>query len=329
MARLLPSMAEQAIKAIIELYKYFIFVIFIKFCSDQSPEQQEKRTGIFLTSHRLRSFIDLLKKSSLKSYTNGALNDYNETLVVTNKMEYSFEPQDDSLSLSQRIVAVESINFLAKQLELLKPLLQLLIHKRRIKELDDFYAIVVPLSKDIPDAVFGCLALKTLEPSILKQVLGTNWDCKELQTKHSTYIDNIISRYSSILNQLKIVNDDHYIPQQFRTSIWSSFLLCTFRMLVIGFAEASKTCSSEGRGLMLLDFKSLTNELEAITSLRPLPHHQYLENYIKAFFLPATDLEAWISAHPEYSLSTLSALLNYNLSPSKRVKSRILSMLEY
>ena len=98
---------------------------------------------------------------------------------------------------------------------------------------------------------------------------------------------------------------------------------------MFSFAEASKTCSSEGRGLMLLDFKSLTNELEAITSLRPLPHHQYLENYIKAFFLPATDLEAWISAHPEYSLSTLSALLNYNLSPSKRVKSRILSMLEY
>lgn len=48
---------------------------------------------------------------------------------------------------------------------------------------------------------------------------------------------------------------------------------------------------------MLLDFELLSTELEAISTLRPLPHKAFLENYIKAFYLPQENLDEWIVHH--------------------------------
>jgi hypothetical protein len=75
---------------------------------------------------------------------------------------------------------------------------------------------------------------------------------------------------------------------------------------------------------MLLDFELLTTQLETITNLKPIPHRKFLENYIKAFFLPYQDLDKWIVDHAEYSLSQTSALLNFGSSPKKRLLSSIL-----
>lgn len=82
------------------------------------------------------------------------------------------------------------------------------------------------------------------------------------------------------------------------TAFWSSLLARIFRTLVQAYAEASrKKCSNEGRALMLLDFEHLSRELEAITGIKPLPGKAYLENYIKAFFLPRETLDTWIVEH--------------------------------
>lgn len=48
---------------------------------------------------------------------------------------------------------------------------------------------------------------------------------------------------------------------------------------------------------MLLDYESLNGGLEAITNMKPLPHKYFLENYIKAFYLPQDDLNTWIIHH--------------------------------
>lgn len=63
------------------------------------------------------------------------------------------------------------------------------------------------------------------------------------------------------------------------------------------YSEASKKCSNEGRALMLLDFDLLCRELETITALKPLPHKNFLNNYIKAFYLPPGNLDEWIVHH--------------------------------
>lgn len=48
---------------------------------------------------------------------------------------------------------------------------------------------------------------------------------------------------------------------------------------------------------MQLDLQHLTVKLEQLLSLKPVPHTGYVEGYIKAFYLPESGLEQWISQH--------------------------------
>lgn len=49
---------------------------------------------------------------------------------------------------------------------------------------------------------------------------------------------------------------------------------------------------------MLLDFEHLTREIEILSGIKPIPHRLYVEEYIKAFYLPENCLEEWIAKHP-------------------------------
>jgi Protein of unknown function C-terminus (DUF2451). len=48
---------------------------------------------------------------------------------------------------------------------------------------------------------------------------------------------------------------------------------------------------------MQLDFTQFLSKLEKLTSIRPIPAREYVEHYIKAFYLSETALEAWVQEH--------------------------------
>lgn len=48
---------------------------------------------------------------------------------------------------------------------------------------------------------------------------------------------------------------------------------------------------------MQLDFTQFLSKFEKISSLRPMPHKEYVENYVKAYYLPDLELEQWIRDH--------------------------------
>ena len=74
--------------------------------------------------------------------------------------------------------------------------------------------------------------------------------------------------------------------------------------------SSAKKCSNEGRALMQLDFRQFVLKLEAISGLRPLPYQAYVSAYVKAFYIPESELEIWVQSHPEYSAAQLVALVN-------------------
>jgi hypothetical protein len=94
---------------------------------------------------------------------------------------------------------------------------------------------------------------------------------------------------------------------------------------------------------MQLDLQQMIGKLEQIVRLRPIPHKAYVENYIKAYYLPEAALEQWIMTHrvcclllivkcttmiQEYSPSQLTTLLHVATHVSKKTRTRLLSMLE-
>ena len=64
----------------------------------------------------------------------------------------------------------------------------------------------------------------------------------------------------------------------------------------VSFSQAKK-CSNEGRALMQLDYQQFLTKLGKLTDLRPIPDHDYVETYIKAYYLTETDMESWIQEH--------------------------------
>lgn len=48
---------------------------------------------------------------------------------------------------------------------------------------------------------------------------------------------------------------------------------------------------------MQLDFTQFISKLEKLTSLRPIPHKEYVELYVKAYYIPEEQLEKWIREH--------------------------------
>lgn len=58
-----------------------------------------------------------------------------------------------------------------------------------------------------------------------------------------------------------------------------------------------KKCSNEGRALMQLDFQQFLTKLEKLTDIRPIPDKEFVETYIKAYYLTENDMERWIKEH--------------------------------
>lgn len=58
-----------------------------------------------------------------------------------------------------------------------------------------------------------------------------------------------------------------------------------------------KKCSNEGRALMQLDFQQFLMKLEKLTDIRPIPDKEFVETYIKAYYLTENDMECWIKEH--------------------------------
>lgn len=48
---------------------------------------------------------------------------------------------------------------------------------------------------------------------------------------------------------------------------------------------------------MQLDFRQFVLKLEAISDVKPLPHQDLVVTYVKAYYIPETELEDWVKQH--------------------------------
>lgn len=48
---------------------------------------------------------------------------------------------------------------------------------------------------------------------------------------------------------------------------------------------------------MQLDYQQFLSKLGMLTDLKPIPDHDYVETYIKAYYLTESDMEKWIQEH--------------------------------
>jgi syndetin len=184
---------------------------------------------------------------------------------------------------------------LAQQLESLFPLVCKLVPKSN-KLLETHLDAL----KEIPKtraSIYAYVAKVAIDHiQIQESISKLNWDINEIMSQHNSYVEVLLRQVQQIIIDVESLNENLPIEKQTLNYLLEQCLKLTMRTLVDGYAQVKK-CSNEGRALMQLDFQQLIVKLEKLCEIRPIPDKDYVELYIKAYYLPESSIEKWIKDH--------------------------------
>ncbi|KAK9746215.1 Protein of unknown function C-terminus (DUF2451) [Popillia japonica] len=257
--------------------------------------------------------------------------------------------------LAERTVAVESVVFLSKQYEFLQEYMEYLVPPQNKIILQQFFNQTISSATDLRRPIYMTVAAQAFDlRQILMSMSKINWEVKEVMSQHNSYIDIILREIQIFTMRLEHVNSKVYVSMDVLRVLWGNIAHIITHTLVQGFSEAKK-CSNGGRALMQLDFTQFLSKFEKISSLkfekisslRPVPHKEYVENYVKAYYLPENELEKWIKEnyvkayylpenelekwikeHSEYSSKHLFGLVSCVCQNNKKSKQRLLQIVD-
>ncbi|VDK71144.1 unnamed protein product [Litomosoides sigmodontis] len=316
MTYMLHSVADQAVNGIFELCNYFFFVVYSSFTSN-TPS-----VANYFFSSSLKNVVDRLRDDLFNSgSSSGSAINVSCALLQDGKLD-----SGPNYALRERIVGAESINFISKQLDLIRPVIESLVNRDVIEK---YYTEILVVMPEMRECIYGCAISRLIDyDCFVNDIMGTKWDIDQLQSQHSIYVDNILLEFSRIKDLLSEMAEQIPITKPIQKTFWDAVIYCTFNALVKGYGEFGKKCSNEGRALMQLDFQQLIAKLEQLVDFMPIPHKAYVENYIKAYYLPESSMESWILQHREYTTNQIVTLLNVATHISKKARTRIINALE-
>ncbi|KAJ9592435.1 hypothetical protein L9F63_015851 [Diploptera punctata] len=325
MSRLLRPIACEVIMCMSQLFEYYLYAVHAFFTSDlvvASP-----------------SLYNLKLQASLKRIQ--------DNLIVLDTTEPDLEhsvrsshkvpqphvspvvdlTQPENLhGLAERIVAVESLVFLAKQFDLMHSYLEHLQGGSTF--LHQFFSQTVAVTAELRRPVYMCVSARAVDFRVMLGLMSkVNWEVREVMSQHSQYVDILLRELQIFSMRLEDVAMRVPIPREVYITLWENIIHLTNNTFVEGFSNAKK-CSNEGRALMQLDYTQFLSKLEKLTSVRPIPGREYVDLYVKAFYLSESALETWVREHNEYSSKQLLAVVSCALQHNKKARQRLTAFIE-
>ncbi|XP_047136716.1 syndetin isoform X1 [Hydra vulgaris] len=322
----LKPIAFEVVNCMSQLFEYYLYSVFTFFAtySDGNFENNvlkvDEKLRACLT--RIHNSIILMEESSI--------DDAHKISSPLLSPMINLRNPNDLFGFVHRVIGVESLLFLSKQLLTVYQSLVVLVPPNKQAFLRQFYSQTVDIVIELRDPIFKPIAEKAIDYNkILSMMASVKWDPKEIMSQHNRYIDIIVNEYEVLNSKLQKVCSSVPIPADTVTGFWSHIISQTNKLFVDGFSSV-KRCTNEGRALMLLDFQQFLMKIEKITKVKPIPERDYVENYIKAFYLVETDLENWLKEHQEYTPKQLNNLVTCGTSShiGKKMKQKMLSLLE-
>lgn len=314
--RYLPQTALEVVVLMNQLYDYYFYTVHTFFTSDLDVSS----TTLYTTK-----LTALLKRITNSLENGGSENRHYAGPEQPHHLDLSSE--SNLHGLSERIVAVESVIFLAKQYEMLQPYLETMVapHQRLI--LEHFRDNTLAVVADLRTPVYMCSASKSVDArTALVAMSQVKWDVKNVAVEHSPYVDMVVRKLQVYALRIENISNRVTLNREVLNSIWTVVSKYVIHLLVEGFSNATK-CSNGGRGLMQLDYTQLLLKLEKISGLKPVPHQDYVDRYVKAYYLPRKGLEEFVVEHPEYSTKHLVALVSCACE-NKKDRQAMISLIE-
>lgn len=327
MSRLLRSIAVTVIQSMIQFFELCFYTVHLFFTSDlqiNSDSLYSPKLKLSLT--RIRESLIISENDALEENSNGNCDKVRQPQLSS---IVNLSQPEKLHGLTERIVAVESLIFLGQQYEGLRSYLEHLIANSPQRGfLHQFYMQTIASTADLRKPVYMAVASQAFDvANILNLMNKVNWEVTDVMSQHSNYIDALIQEICTLNERLNVIGT--YIPLNVDVcnAVWENVAHLITHTLVEGFSNAKK-CSNGGRALMQLDFTQLKSKFEKMTSLRPMPHREYVELYIKAYYLPENSFEEWIKEHKEYSVKHLVGLISATCQNNKKTRQRLIALAE-
>lgn len=334
MMNILKPIAFDVIHCVSQLFDYYLYAVYTFFGRNDMYES----SGLGLISSRLRTTLNRIQESLIdmeaggeNAGVHGPTEDRKEKVPSPNLSQMVVLTNSGTLyGLAQRVVATESLVFLAEQFESLQSHLDTMMPAAKKPFLQQFYSQTVSTASELRKPIYWIVAAKAIDyEQMLFMMAGVKWDIKEIMSQHNVYVDALLKEFEQFNKRLGDVSRHVRIPLPVSNVLWEHCIRLANRTLVEGYANVKK-CSNEGRALMQLDFQQFLMKLEKLTDLRPIPDKEFVETYIKAYYLTENDMEQFIKNHREYSMKQLANLVNVCLGShiNKKARQKLLAAID-
>uniref|UniRef100_A0A8C5R3H3 VPS50 subunit of EARP/GARPII complex n=1 Tax=Leptobrachium leishanense TaxID=445787 RepID=A0A8C5R3H3_9ANUR len=334
MMTILKPIAFDVIHCMSQLFDYYLYAVYTFFGRNDAHES----SGLGLSSSRLRTTLNRIQESLIDLEVNGenpgslASSEEKKQKVPSPHLSQLviLTSSNTLFGLAERVVATESLVFLAEQFEFLQTHLDSVMPAAKKPFLQQFYSQTVSTASEIRKPIYWIVAAKAIEYEQTLLIMGNvKWDVKEIMSQHNVYVDSLLKEFEQFNKKLSELTKHVRIPLPVSNILWEHCIRLANRTLVEGYANVKK-CSNEGRALMQLDFQQFLMKLEKLTDIRPIPDKEYVETYIKAYYLTENDMERWIKEHREYSTKQLANLVNVCLGShiNKKARQKLLSAID-
>ena len=315
--KLLHPISSDILIGIKQLFQFYLYSVCRVFSSSQSQSYSWISSAMPINLIEFFDSIerDVVLKSQVVTEVDAEGNSVNREVLtgLVRAPSTSLGILSDHLTskykgLLEKIVAVESCVYLSNQLVSLIPHIKECLENASLA--DTYFSDQLSVVHSLRDYLYlssinNLIGLDTVLAAISK----IKWDIKEVRSQHSEYVDALIQRFNEFSLKFDQLSGIVPIESDVKNKIWSIAFQSAAYLFVEGFSNAKK-CTNEGRALMQLDYRQFVLKTEKLTDMRPIPCQDFVTTYIKAFYIPESELEVWVGAHQEYSATQLTALVN-------------------
>ncbi|XP_048579827.1 syndetin isoform X2 [Nematostella vectensis] len=329
MMNVLKPIAFDVVICMSQLFDYYLFAVTSFFSPEVLADGSAHGLSIKLRTTLKRIADNLILNPDADPSLHAAENDMKVPYPYLSPM-VDLTREDSMFGLAERILATESLVFLAKQFEFLHGPLEAIIPSNKRAFLSQFYSQTVSTAPEIRRPIYRAVATRCIGYEKTLQLMTTvKWDIKEIMSQHNAFVDILVREFQVFSMRLTQLSKRIPVPKEAYGVLWDHCIRLANRTFVEGFASAKK-CSNEGRALMQLDFQQYLMKLEKLTDIRPIPDREYVETYIKAFYLTENEMERWIREHKEYSSKHLTSLVTCGVGShiTKKGRQKLLAIIE-
>uniref|UniRef100_A0A7N4PAH4 VPS50 subunit of EARP/GARPII complex n=1 Tax=Sarcophilus harrisii TaxID=9305 RepID=A0A7N4PAH4_SARHA len=264
MMSMLKPIAFDVVHFLSQLFDYYLYAVYTFFGRNDSLES----TGLGLSSSRLRTTLNRIQESLIDlevcTDSTGALTAGEERKEKVPSPHLShlvvLTSGDTLYGLAERVVATESLVFLAEQFEFLQPHLDAVMPAAKKPFLQQFYSQTVSTASELRKPIYWIVAGKAIDyEQMLLLMASVKWDVKEIMSQHNVYVDTLLKEFEQFNRRLGEVSKRVRIPLPVSNILWEHCIRLANRTIV----EGGGGQSGQPRGaLMQLDFQQFLMKLE-------------------------------------------------------------------